>query len=61
MEEQAPSFMPAISVPSDLAKKDPTLYTAWRDHIITGFKQNNKMFNRILNAFMGAYNTTTTM
>jgi hypothetical protein len=55
------SFMPAIAVPKGLADKDPALYAAWREHITTGFEQNNEMFDRILHAFMGAYNSTVTM
>lgn len=41
--------------------EDPVLYEAWRNHMITGFKQNNLMFKSILNAFMRPYNITVAM
>jgi ABC-type multidrug transport system fused ATPase/permease subunit len=34
---------------------DPAVYTAWKNHIINGFKQNNEMFKGVLDAFMRPY------
>lgn len=38
-----------------LAETDPELYDAWRKHIERGFENNNRMFDRTLNAFMYPY------
>jgi hypothetical protein len=55
------SFLPAIEVPEELQERDPKLYAAWRAHITAGFEQNDVMFKRVLNAFMGAYQSTVLM
>ena len=34
---------------------DPELYDAWRKHVERGFENNNRMFDRTLNAFMYPY------
>lgn len=60
-KEQGAPYLPQLPVNIDFAEKDPELYAAWRKHMITGFEQNSKMFARILNAFMGAYDTTVLM
>ena len=44
-----------------LAEVDIALYEAWRAHIESGFKNNQTMFDRILNGFMGPYWTTVWM
>ncbi|MBW7883053.1 MAG: DUF3380 domain-containing protein [Caldilineaceae bacterium] len=58
--------LPAPPVPTDhegrpLAEVDPELYEAWRHHIEQGFTNNNRMFNRVLNAFMYPYWMTVAM
>jgi hypothetical protein len=55
------SFSPMPTVPEDLAKKDPELYKFWREHIISGFKHNEEMFQKVLNAFLRPYHTTVWM
>lgn len=40
---------------------DPELYKSWREHMITGFKHNEEMFSRILEAFLRPYQTTVWM
>ena len=44
-----------------LAEADPQLYAAWRRHIESGFKNNEIMFQRILDAFINPYWTTVWM
>lgn len=45
--------------PEPLANKtDSELYAAWRHHIEHGFKTNQTMFSRIIEAFMQPYRTT---
>lgn len=44
-----------------LAVADPQLYNAWRQHIEHGFRNNETMFRRILDAFMNPYWTTVWM
>ncbi len=51
--------MPTVNLPG--TEGDPVLYEAWRNHMTTGFKQNNLMFKSILNAFMRPYNITVAM
>lgn len=41
-----------------LAEADPELYAAWRRHIEQGIANNEIMFKRILDAFLGPYWTT---
>jgi hypothetical protein len=55
------SFLPPPAVPEGLAKMDPELYKSWREHIIAGFKHNEEMFRRVLEAFMRPYQTTVWM
>src|SRR5690606_34528977 len=31
---------------------------AWRNHVLNGFTNNQKMFEQLVNAFMGPYYTT---
>lgn len=40
---------------------DPELYEAWRKHVERGFENNNRMFDRTLNAFMYPYWLTVIM
>ncbi len=44
-----------------LADADAELYDAWRKHIERGFENNNRMFDRTLNAFMYPYWVTVGM
>jgi hypothetical protein len=44
-----------------LAIADAELYDAWRKHIERGFENNNRMFDRTLNAFMYPYWVTVGM
>jgi len=44
-----------------LAEADPQLYKAWREHIEHGFRNNETMFRRILEAFMNPYWSTVWM
>ncbi len=44
-----------------LAELDPELYDAWRKHIERGFENNNRMFDRTLNAYMYPYWLTVSM
>ena len=38
-----------------LSEVDPELYDAWRKHVERGFENNNRMFDRTLNAYMYPY------
>ena len=51
---QPPSPQPGVP----LAVADPELYAAWRRHIEQGIANNETMFKRILDAFLGPYWTT---
>lgn len=54
--------MPASPQPgTPLASADPKLYAAWRTHIENGFKNNETMFKRVLDAFMNPYWSTVWM
>ncbi len=44
-----------------LAEVDLALYEAWRSHIQQGFKNNQTMFDSVLNGFMSPYWTTVWM
>ena len=47
---------PFLAIPMDpQGQVDPEVYDAWKSHIINGFKQNNDMFNNVLDAFMRPY------
>jgi hypothetical protein len=52
------SFSPVPLVPEDFAVQHPELYAAWVEHMITGYKNNDQVFRRILNAFMRSHNIT---
>mgnify|MGYP005845953297 CR=1 FL=1 len=54
---QPPSPKPGVP----LAEADTQLYNAWREHIEHGFRNNETMFRRILEAFMNPYWTTVWM
>lgn len=51
--------------PSGLTERpegvDPELFSAWKDHIINSYENNNETFNRILKGFMRPYHTTVWM
>lgn len=54
--------MPASPKPGvPLSEADPQLYGAWRAHLENGFKNNETMFRRILDGFMGPYWSTVWM
>jgi hypothetical protein len=55
------SFLPPPKLPEGLAMSDPDLYKSWQEHIIAGFKHNEEMFQRVLQAFMRPYYTTVWM
>jgi hypothetical protein len=50
--------LPVPPRPGNLAEIDPELYAAWRNHVLYGFTNNQKMFENLVGAFMGPYNTT---
>jgi hypothetical protein len=52
------SSLPVPPRPGNLAEIDPELYAAWRNHVLDGFANNQKMFEQLVNAFMGPYYTT---
>jgi hypothetical protein len=60
-QSDSTSFLPPPTVPDGLLMKDPDLYKSWREHIIAGFKHNEEMFRRVLQAFMRPYHTTVWM
>jgi hypothetical protein len=45
----------------ELKALDPQLYEAWRDHLISGFANNDRMFGQVLDAFMKPYLLTVRM
>jgi len=45
----------------ELKELDPQLYDAWRNHVISGFANNNRMFGQVLDAFMEPYLLTVRM
>ena len=54
--------MPTSPTPGvPLAKADPELYAVWREHIANGFRANDTMFQRVLDAFMNPYWSTVWM
>jgi len=48
-------FLPLPSVPPNVMAQDPQLYEYWREHVHSGFQRNDKMFRRILDAFLHPY------
>jgi hypothetical protein len=52
------SRLPVPPHPGNLAEVDPELYAAWRKHVLDGFANNQRMFEQLVNAFMGPYHTT---
>jgi hypothetical protein len=59
-EEAAPSFLPLQVTGRDEAV-DKELLVAWKDYMKEGFKQNNRMFKRVLRAFVVPYWLTVAM
>jgi len=47
-----------IAEHKSIRETDPELYAAWREHIENGYRNNELMFNRILEGFMNPYQTT---
>jgi hypothetical protein len=63
-EMPAPAAAPQPTSPKPgvpLAEADSQLYAAWREHIAHGFRNNETMFRRVLEAFMNPYWTTVWM
>jgi hypothetical protein len=60
-QDEATVFLPPPTVPDELLIKDPDLYKAWREHIMAGFRHNEEMFQKILQAFMRPYQSTVWM
>lgn len=61
-DEQARTPQPTSPKPGvPLSESDPELYAAWREHIANGFRNNDTMFQRVLEAFMNPYWTTVWM
>lgn len=54
-------FSPIPLVPEEFAAQHPELYAAWVEHMITGYKNNDQVFRRILDAFMRSHNITLAM
>lgn len=52
---------PSPDTSRPLSEIDPTLYQAWRDHVMAGYANNQVMFDRILKGFMNPYWTTVTV
>jgi hypothetical protein len=62
VEERPRAPKPASPKPGvPLFEADPQLYAAWRTHLENGFKNNETMFQRILDGFMGPYWSTVWM
>jgi hypothetical protein len=55
------SFSPLPHVPEDFARQHPELYAAWVEHITAGYKNNDQIFQRVLDAFMRSHNITLAM
>lgn len=51
--DRGKDFLAAPASPT--GKVDPEIYAAWKQHIVRGFEQNNRMFNEVLKAFMRPY------
>jgi ABC-type multidrug transport system fused ATPase/permease subunit len=63
-DSHAPGGVPYLPLPrvdAGTPQMDPELYAAWREHIRDGFRRNNEMFDRVLDAFMKPYYTTVWM
>ena len=55
-------FSPWPGVPPDADKKaHPELYAAWVGHIEAGYRNNDTLFTRILNAFLRSHYSTVIM
>lgn len=50
-----------IATPPAGLRDDPELLASWHEHIKTGYKHNDELFRRILNAFLGPYYATVWM
>lgn len=56
--QEGTARLPVPARPTNLAEIDPELYAAWRNHVLDGFANNQKMFEELVKAFMGPYHTT---
>jgi hypothetical protein len=56
--QEGTARLPVPTRPANLAEIDPELYAAWRNHVLGGFANNQKMFEELVKAFMGPYHTT---
>jgi len=52
---------PLPSVPEGYRRENPELYEAWVEHIKSGYKNNDQIFQRVLDAFMRSHNSTVIM
>jgi hypothetical protein len=52
------SRLPVPPRPNNLAELDPEMYAAWRNHVLSGFANNQRMFEQLVDGFMGPYRTT---
>jgi hypothetical protein len=50
-----------VATPPEAIRGDLALLNYWREHIKSGYRQNDEMFRRILKAFLGPYHTTVWM
>lgn len=57
-DKEGEARLPVPPRPGNLAEIDPEMYAAWRLHVLDGFANNQKMFEQLVNAFMGPYHTT---
>ena len=46
------NLSPVILVPEGYDKEHPELYAAYVEHVKSGYRNNDAVFNRIMNAFM---------
>lgn len=56
-----PLQSPAPTVPPEFKANHPELYQAWVEHIQAGYRNNDQVFQRILDAFMRSHNSTVIM
>jgi hypothetical protein len=52
---------PMPMAPPGARERDPELYKAWVEHIKSGYKNNDEVFSRVLDAFMRSHRATLIM
>jgi hypothetical protein len=55
------SMSPLPTIPEDYKARNPELYQAWVAHIEAGYRNNDEVFHKILNAFMRSHNSSVIM